>query len=168
MTATTSVLKSPSSQGTAETPLVVQIKALPNGQGLPLPTYATEYAAAFDLTAAYPADQPFTLAPGAYTSVPTGYAFAVPSGYEMQIRGRSGLAARQGISVTHGTGTIDADYRGEVFVLLINHGTSPLVIERGMRVAQAVITPVPRVTWAVVDDLPATARGTGGLGSTGK
>lgn len=150
------------------TELTVMIKRLPHNQDLPLPAYGSDHAAAFDLMAAYPADAPFTLAPGAFTSVPTGLAFAVPAGFEMQIRGRSGLAARQGISVTHGTGTIDADYRGEVFVLLVNHGAQPIVIERGMRVAQAVITPVPRVTWNEVTELPTTARGTGGLGSTGK
>jgi dUTP pyrophosphatase len=148
--------------------LNVHIKRLPHNIDLPLPAYNTEHAAAFDLMAAYPADAPFALAPGAFTSVPTGLAFAIPNGYEMQIRGRSGLAARQGISVTHGTGTIDADYRGEVFVLLVNHGSQSLVIERGMRVAQAVVTPVPRVTWQEMDALPETARGAGGLGSTGK
>lgn len=146
----------------------VKIKVLDHGVGLPLPAYNTDHAAAVDICAAYPLGQPFTLAPGAFTSVPTGIAFAIPEGYEMQVRGRSGLAARQGISVTHGTGTIDADYRGELFVLLVNHGTQPLVIERGMRVAQAVVTPVPRIVWDVVDELPSSARGTGGLGSTGK
>lgn len=150
------------------TAMTVKVKRLDHNQDLPLPAYGSDHAAAFDLMAAYPVGEPFTLAPGAFTSVPTGLSFAIPEGYEMQIRGRSGLAARQGISVTHGTGTIDADYRGEVFVLLVNHGTQPLVIERGMRVAQSVITPVPRITWLEVNDLPPTNRGAGGLGSTGK
>jgi dUTP pyrophosphatase len=157
-----------SSQDATPTTVRVQIKALPHGMGLPVPAYGTDHAAAFDIMAAYPDGQPFTLQPGTYTSVPTGFAFAIPNGFEMQVRGRSGLAARQGISVTHGTGTIDPDYRGELFVLLVNHGTAPLVIERGMRVAQGLITPVPRTVFEMVDTLPETTRGTGGLGSTGK
>ncbi len=155
-------------QSTPTGTIDVKIKVLAHGEGLPLPNYNTEHAAAIDIMAAVPADAPFTLAPNAFASIPTGISFAIPEGYEMQVRGRSGLAARQGISVTHGTGTIDADYRGELYVLLVNHGTQPLIIERGMRIAQAVVTPVPRIVWQQVDELPPSTRGTGGLGSTGK
>ena len=143
----------------------VAVKILAHGVGLPLPAYATQGAAGLDLCAA--CDAPVTLAPGARALIPTGLAIALPQGYEAQLRPRSGLALKHGVTVLNSPGTIDWDYRGELKALLINHGVEPFVIERGMRIAQLVIAPVTPATLRVVEDLDDTARGVGGYGSTG-
>ena len=147
------------------TELCVQIRRLPGGEGLPLPSYQTALAAAMDLAAAV-AD-PVTLAPGQRHLVPCGFAMAVPEGYEAQIRPRSGLASKHGVTVVNTPGTIDPDYRGEVKVALVNLGQAPFVVERGMRIAQMLVTPVPRVRWDEVTELPDSSRGSGGFGHTG-
>jgi dUTP pyrophosphatase len=146
----------------------VQIKRLPHAEGLPLPAYETAQAAGMDLRAAVPDAEPMTLAPGARAMVPTGLTMALPDGYEAQVRPRSGLAAKHGITCLNTPGTIDADYRGEVKVILINLGAEPFVIKRGERIAQMVIAPVTRATLAEVETLDETARGAGGFGSTGR
>jgi dUTP pyrophosphatase len=143
----------------------VKLKILPHGDGLPLPAYATADAAGVDLAAAIEA--PLTLAPGERRDVPTGIALALPAGWEGQVRPRSGLALRHGITVLNSPGTIDADYRGEIRVILANLGSAPVTIARGERIAQLVIAPVSRADWEVVAELPATTRGAGGFGSTG-
>lgn len=139
------------------------VRLLPNAAGLPI--YATTDAAGADLLAAIP--NAITLAPGARTLVPAGFAMALPQGYEAQIRPRSGLAYKNGVTVLNAPGTIDADYRGEIAVLLINHGDVEFTIEPGMRIAQMVIAPVAQATFRVVEDLDDTARGQDGFGSTG-
>lgn len=144
---------------------MIRVVRLPHGIGLPLPAYATPGAAGCDLLAAV--DGAVTLAPGARALVPTGLLIAVPAGYELQIRPRSGLALKHGIMVANSPGTIDEDYRGELQVILLNAGTEPFVIERGMRIAQAVLAPVVRAEWVEVEALDATMRGTAGFGSTG-
>jgi len=149
----------------SETPL--HVMRLPHGADLPLPAYQTADAAGLDLMAAVEADAPLQLAPGATAMVPTGLVIAVPPGHEAQVRPRSGLAAKHGVTVLNAPGTIDADYRGEVKVLLINHGRDPFVITRGLRMAQLVVAPVTRVRPVAVASLDDTARGTGGFGSTG-
>ncbi|WP_338447243.1 dUTP diphosphatase [Pelagerythrobacter marensis] len=141
----------------------VQIKRLPHGQGLELPRYATQGAAGMDVVSA----EDVTLAPGARHAVATGLALAIPAGYEIQVRPRSGLALKHGISAPNAPGTIDSDYRGELKVILINHGDEPFAIARGDRVAQLVLAPVTRAAWDEVDDLDETVRGAGGFGSTG-
>jgi dUTP pyrophosphatase len=141
----------------------VRIKRLPGGEDLPLPAYQSADAAAMDLFAAAAAE----LAPGAIALVPCGFAIAVPPGYEAQVRPRSGLAAKHGVTIANAPGTIDADYRGEVKVILVNHGKEPFRVERGMRIAQMLVAPVPRVVWKEVAELPPTARGDGGFGHTG-
>lgn len=146
-------------------PVEVFIKRLPHGADLPLPSYETAHAAGMDLPAAVESD--VTLAPGARALIPTGFAIALPEGYEAQVRPRSGLAARNGVTVLNTPGTIDADYRGEVKVILINLGDQPFTVSRAMRIAQMVIAPVSRATLAEIDTLPETARGAGGFGSTG-
>ena len=133
--------------------------------GTALPAYATTGAAGMDLSAANEA--PMTLAPGQFARVPCGFAIALPAGFEAQVRPRSGLAAKHGVTVLNTPGTIDSDYRGEVQVILINHGPEPFVIERGMRIAQMVVAPVTRVAWEDVEELPSTARDSGGFGHTG-
>lgn len=143
----------------------IQIMKHPHAQDLDLPAYATAQSAGMDLLAAV--DAPLTIAPGAFTLVPTGLAIALPAGYEAQVRPRSGLAAKNGVTVLNSPGTIDADYRGEIKVILINHGTQPFVIERGMRIAQMVIAQHAHVEWQSVETLDETARGAGGFGSTG-
>lgn len=143
----------------------VAIKRLEHAADLPLPAYETAHAAGMDLMACIPADM--ELAPGARAVVPTGFAIALPEGYEAQVRPRSGLAAKHGVTVLNAPGTIDADYRGEVGVILINHGDVAFAITRGMRIAQMVVAPVERVTWAAVETLADTERGAGGFGSTG-
>ncbi|GHD39141.1 deoxyuridine 5'-triphosphate nucleotidohydrolase [Thalassobaculum fulvum] len=143
----------------------VRITRLPHGADLPLPAYETAGAAGMDLRAAV--DAPVTLAPGARAAVPTGIAIALPEGYEAQIRPRSGLARRHGISMVNTPGTVDSDYRGEIQVTLVNLGQEPFTLGRGDRVAQMVVAPVTRVVWDEVDGLDATARGAGGFGSTG-
>ncbi len=143
--------------------IAVKVRRLPHGAGLALPSYATAGAAGMDVLAA----EDVTLAPGARHAVATGLALAIPPNYEIQVRPRSGLALKHGISVPNAPGTIDADYRGELKVILINHGAEPFVIARGDRVAQLVLAPVVRATWQEVADLDETARGAGGFGSTG-
>lgn len=144
---------------------LVSLQLLPHAEGLNLPQYATALSAGVDLEAAVAA--PMTLKPGERALVPTGLAMALPQGYEAQIRPRSGLAFKNGVTVLNSPGTIDADYRGEVKVLLVNLGQSDFVIERGMRIAQMVIAPFTQVAWSVVENLDETARGAGGFGSTG-
>ncbi|HEX9568133.1 MAG TPA: dUTP diphosphatase [Rhodospirillales bacterium] len=143
----------------------VTIQRLPHGAGLPLPAPATAASAGADLLAAV--GEPVTLMPGQRVLVPTGIAIALPQGYEAQVRPRSGLAAEHGVTLLNSPGTIDADYRGEIGVLLINHGAAPFKISRGMRVAQLVIAPVSRARWREADTLEETTRGAGGFGSTG-
>jgi dUTP pyrophosphatase len=145
----------------------VRILRLPHGQDLPLPSYQSALAAGFDLIAAVPANAPITLAPRARALVPTGIAIALPQGTEAQVRPRSGLAVRHGLTVLNAPGTIDADYRGEIQVLLVNFGGEAVVITRGMRIAQLVITAIARVQLRECATLDETPRGTGGFGSTG-
>lgn len=145
----------------------VAIARLPHGHELPLPSYQSALAAGLDLMAAVPAANPLTLAPGARALVPTGLAIALPAGCEAQVRPRSGLAARHGLTVLNAPGTIDADYRGELQVLLVNLGGEPVSITRGMRIAQLVIAPVVHAQLREVASLDPTARGMGGFGSTG-
>jgi len=147
--------------------VTVQIMRLPHGAGLPLPAYQSAAAAGFDLIAAVPADAPVTIAPGRYAAVPTGIAIALPHGTEAQVRPRSGLARNHGVTVLNAPGTVDADYRGEVQVLLINHGDDSFVITRGMRIAQLVVGQVIRAALREVETLDETVRGTAGFGSTG-
>lgn len=146
----------------------IEIKQLPHAEGLPLPAYQSAHAAGLDLTAAVPDDAPLVLAPGAHELVPTGLAIALPEGFEAQVRPRSGLAARHGVTVLNAPGTVDADYRGEILVILINHGRSPFTIRRGERIAQMVIAPVARAELVPVNSLASTERGSGGFGSTGR
>jgi len=146
----------------------VPITRLPHAEGLPLPAYETAQAAGMDLRAAVPQDEPLTLRPGSRFPVPTGLAFALPPGFEGQVRPRSGLAAKHGVTCLNSPGTVDADYRGEVKVILINHGEEDFVIRRGERIAQLVIAPVVQAAWAEVENLDETARGAGGFGSTGR
>ncbi|MBX3489862.1 MAG: dUTP diphosphatase [Parvibaculum sp.] len=149
-------------------PLIdVRVQRLAHAEGLPLPRYETAGAAGMDLIAALPEDQPLTLAPGARALVPTGLAIALPQGFEAQVRPRSGLAAKNGVTVLNSPGTVDCDYRGEVKVILINHGAEPFLIERGSRIAQMVVAPVTQAQLHVVETLDETARGQGGFGSTG-
>jgi dUTP pyrophosphatase len=146
----------------------VEVQQLPNGEGLSLPAYQSALAAGLDLLAAIPEDAPIVLAPGKYTLVPTGLSIALPPGYEAQVRPRSGLAAKHGITVLNAPGTVDADYRGEIAVPLINHSDVPFTIRRGERIAQMVIAPVVQVELVLVATLSPTARGDGGFGSTGR
>ena len=146
---------------------VIAVRRLAHGQGLPLPAYETALAAGMDLRAAVPEDEPLTLRPGARFAVPTGLAMALPAGFEAQVRPRSGLAFKSGITCLNTPGTIDADYRGEVKVILVNLGEEPVVIRRGDRIAQMVIAPVVQASWSEVEDLDETVRGEGGFGSTG-
>jgi dUTP pyrophosphatase len=146
---------------------VIPIQRLPHGAGLPLPAYETAHAAGMDLRAAVPDDAPFVLKPGARHAVPTGLAFALPAGLEGQVRPRSGLALKAGVTCLNTPGTIDADYRGEVKVILINLGEEDFTIRRGDRIAQLVIAPVIQAGWSEVESLDETARGAGGFGSTG-
>ena len=145
----------------------VAIRRLPHAAGLPLPAYQTEGAAGMDLHAAVPEGETVLLRPGARALVPTGFAIALPVGYEAQIRPRSGLAAKHGVTCLNAPGTIDHDYRGEVQVILVNHGDADFHIRRGERIAQMLIAPVTRAAWREVDSLDDTERGTGGFGSTG-
>ncbi len=147
--------------------LKIEIKKLENFEGLDLPAYETNLAAGVDLRAAIPAEAPLVLAPGDRTLVATGFAMALPAGYEAQIRPRSGLAYKHGITVVNSPGTIDADYRGEVKILLINHGADAFTINRGDRIAQMVVAPTAQAVFECVNNLSETARGAGGYGSTG-
>ncbi len=143
----------------------ISIRRLPHAAGLPLPSYATEGAAGMDLLAAV--DAPVTIGPGQRTLIPTGLTIALPPGYELQIRPRSGLALRHGIVLPNSPGTIDEDYRGEIQIIMLNAGDAPFTVERGARVAQAVLAPVTRARWHEVEALAPTARDVGGFGSTG-
>jgi dUTP pyrophosphatase len=148
------------------TPTIL-VKRLPHAEGLPLPAYETSGAAGMDLRAAVPDDAPMTLRPGARDMVPTGLTWAIPQGFEVQIRPRSGLAAKAGVTCLNTPGTIDSDYRGEVKVILINLGAEDFIIRRGDRIAQMVVAPVTQAVWSEADSLDETARGAGGFGSTG-
>ena len=148
------------------TPIEVPLQRLPHGAGLPLPSYATADAAGLDLLAAVA--EPIELAPGARHLVPTGISIALPPGYEAQLRPRSGLALKHGVTLLNSPGTIDADYRGEVGVILINLGEAPFHLQRGDRIAQLVIAPVARLAWRESETLPESTRGAGGFGSTGR
>jgi len=148
-------------------PLRVAIRRLEHGAGLALPAYESGLAAGMDLAAALPEGAPEILTPGARALIPCGFALELPEGYEAQIRPRSGLAFKHGVTVLNAPGTIDADYRGEVKVLLINLGQEPFQVERGMRIAQLVIQPVSHATLVEVDELNDSTRGPGGFGSTG-
>ncbi|MBY8822854.1 dUTP diphosphatase [Sphingomonas colocasiae] len=143
--------------------ITIALKRLPHGEGLPLPAYATEHAAGMDVVSA----EDVTLAPGGRHAVATGFAMAIPAGYEVQVRPRSGLALKHGISLPNTPGTIDADYRGELKVIMINLDSEPFEIARGDRIAQLVAAPVQPAIFAEVDSLDETARGAGGFGSTG-
>ena len=143
----------------------VAVTRLPHGAGLPLPDYRSEAAAGLDLLAAV--EDVLELAPGAWAPIPTGLAVALPAGFEAQVRPRSGLATEYGVTVLNSPGTIDADFRGEIRVVLVNHGRAPFAVSRGMRIAQMVIAPVSRAQWRPVEALPESARGEGGFGSTG-
>ena len=146
----------------------IDIRQLSHGEGLALPAYQSAHAAGLDLLAAVPEDAPMILAPGKYALVPTGLTIALPPGYEAQVRPRSGLAAKHGVTVLNAPGTVDADYRGEIGVLLINHGEAPFPIRRGERIAQLVIATVVRAELVPAASLAATDRGSGGFGSTGR
>ena len=146
----------------------IDIQQLPHGAGLALPAYQSAHAAGLDLLAAVPAGSPLILAPGQRALVPTGLTIALPPGYEAQVRPRSGLASKHGVTVLNAPGTVDADYRGEIGVLLINHGDAPFAIQRGERIAQMVVATVVRAELVAADALSATERGSGGFGSTGR
>lgn len=150
----------------SSSPITVPVTRLPHGAGLDLPAYATAHAAGVDLLAAI--DKDVVLPPGGRALIPTGLAIALPKGYEAQVRPRSGLALKHGITLPNSPGTIDADYRGEVGVILANLGGEPFTVTRGMRIAQMVVAPVTTLAWREVETLPETARGTGGFGSTGR
>lgn len=146
----------------------ITLRWLPHGEGLPLPRQQTTGAAGLDLAAALAEDERVEIAPGAYAMIPTGFAIALPEGYEAQVRPRSGLAAKHGVTVLNSPGTVDADYRGEVKVLLINHGAAPFIVRRGERIAQMVVAPVSTATLIETEMLDGTERGEGGHGSTGR
>ena len=146
--------------------ITIQVRRLPHGDGLPLPSYATAGAAGMDLLAAV--TDPVTIAPGQRALIPTGLAIALPPGHELQVRPRSGLALRHGIVLPNSPGTIDEDYRGELGVIVLNTGDAPFVVERGMRIAQAVLAPVLRAVWEEAAVLDSTERDAGGFGSTGR
>jgi dUTP pyrophosphatase len=148
-------------------PLTVKIRRLPHADGLALPAYQTVDAAGMDLVAAVPESGPIILTPGARALVPTGLKFELPAGTEAQVRPRSGLAAKHGVTVLNSPGTIDADYRGEVSVILINHGATAFTIQRGDRIAQMILAPVTQARLVETDRLGQTKRGSGGFGSTG-
>lgn len=148
--------------------ITIDVQQLPHGAGLALPAYQTAQAAGLDLLAAVPQDAPMVLEAGKYAMVPTALTIALPAGYEAQVRPRSGLAAKHGVTVLNAPGTIDADYRGEIAVLLINHGAAAFTIQRGERIAQLVIAAVVRAELVTVTALGETDRGAGGFGSTGR
>jgi dUTP pyrophosphatase len=145
----------------------IAVRRLPHAEGLPLPAYETSGSAGMDLRAAVPEDEPMILKPGARAMVPTGLCWAIPEGFEVQVRPRSGLAAKAGVTCLNTPGTIDSDYRGEVKVILINLGEQDFAVRRGDRIAQMVVAPVAQAGWIEVDGLDETPRGAGGFGSTG-
>jgi dUTP pyrophosphatase len=149
----------------SDAPIRAAITRLDHARDLPLPYYTTDQSAGMDLAAAVPSDM--EIAPGGRALIPTGFAAALPPGYEAQVRPRSGLALKHGITVLNSPGTVDADYRGEISVILANMGEAPFTVSRGMRIAQLVIAPVTQVSWDEVAELPESERGTGGYGSTG-
>jgi dUTP pyrophosphatase len=146
----------------------IEIRQLPHGEGLALPAYQSADAAGLDLLAAVPEETPLILSPGQRALVPTGLTIALPAGYEAQVRPRSGLASKHGVTVLNAPGTVDADYRGEIGVLLINHGDAPFPIRRGERIAQMIVAAVARAELVPAASLAATDRGSGGFGSTGR
>jgi dUTP pyrophosphatase len=145
---------------------VIAVVRLPEGEGLPLPAYMSAGAAGADVVAAVTAD--LVLAPGEHALVPTGFALEVPAGFEVQVRPRSGLAVRHGVTLLNAPGTIDSDYRGPVGIVLVNHGREPFVVRRGERIAQLIVAPVVQAAFREVEALAATTRGEGGFGSTGR
>ena len=147
--------------------VTVRVKRLPHGEGLPLPAYQSAHAAGLDVVAGVPEGEPMVLKSGERALIATGFALEVPIGYEAQVRPRSGLAIKHGVTLLNSPGTIDADYRGELMLIVINHGAEPFTIRRGDRIVQLVIAPVSRVEIAEAEDLGPTARGQGGFGSTG-
>jgi len=147
--------------------VIVRVKRLPHGEGLPLPSYQSAHAAGLDVVAGVPEGQPVKLKPGARSLIPTGFALELPVGFEAQVRPRSGLAIKHGVTLLNSPGTVDADYRGELMVILVNHGPEPFIVRRGERIAQLVIAPVASVEVAAVEELGVTERGRGGFGSTG-
>jgi dUTP pyrophosphatase len=149
-------------------PIKVDVVQLPHAEGLPLPSYQSSQAAGLDLVAAIPEQAPLVLAAGQHAMVPTGLIIALPDGFEAQVRPRSGLAAKHGVTVLNSPGTVDADYRGEINVLLVNLGTASFTIRRGERIAQMIVAPVTRVELVRAVALSATTRGSGGFGSTGR
>ena len=150
------------------TNIPVNVCPLPHFEGLDLPAYETMGSAGMDVRAALPEGEPLTLKPGARAMVPTGLSVAIPEGYEIQVRPRSGLAAKHGLTCLNAPGTIDSDYRGEIKIILINHGAEDFVIERGERIGQLVLAPVTQLEWERVETLDETERGSGGFGSTGR
>ncbi len=148
--------------------ITVQVRPLPHFEGLQLPAYETSGSAGMDVRAAVPEAEPMVLKPGERAMVPTGLSVAIPEGFEIQVRPRSGLAAKHGLTCLNTPGTIDSDYRGEIKVILINLGAEAFAIQRGERIAQLVLAPVTRLAWREVDALDETARGAGGFGSTGR
>ena len=160
-------LPEPETTSPPRSALPVEIARVLGAEDLPLPAYETAGAAGMDLRAAVAADAPLTLGPGESQTVPTGMMLAVPPGYEAQVRPRSGLAARHRIGLLNAPGTVDSDFRGEVQVILINHGREPFTVSRGDRIAQLVVAPIARVAWRERETLPPTERGSGGFGSTG-
>jgi dUTP pyrophosphatase len=164
---TRTVTGAPVMSGSTQSPVSVAIRTLPHFEGLTLPRYETLGAAGMDVRAALPEHAPLTLAPGERAMIPTGFCVALPEGWELQMRPRSGLAAKHGITCLNSPGTIDSDYRGELQAILINHGTAPFTIRRGERIGQLVLAPVFQLVWQETDTLPDSARGTGGFGSTG-
>ena len=153
------------SKGGAE--VTLRVRRLPHGEGLALPAYQSVHAAGLDLLAGLPADAPMVLPSGARTLIPTGLSIELPPGYEAQIRPRSGLALKHGVTLLNSPGTVDADYRGEIMVLLINHGAEPFTIRSGDRIAQLIVASVAHVAVVEVEELANTTRGAGGFGSTG-
>lgn len=147
--------------------VTLRILRLPHGEGLPLPSYQSKHAAGLDLVAAVPREKPVKLPPGARTLIPTGFALELPQGCEAQIRPRSGLAIKHGVTLLNSPGTIDADYRGELMVIVINHGSEPFLVQRGDRIAQLIVAPIASVEIVEVEAIGATERGQGGFGSTG-
>ena len=147
--------------------VTLRVKRLPHGEGLPLPCYRSTHAAGLDVVAGVPETVPVALEPGARALIPTGFALEIPVGYEAQVRPRSGLAIKHGVTLLNTPGTIDADYRGELMVILINHGNETFLVRRGDRIAQLVIAPVAQVAVVAVEALGTTERGGGGFGSTG-